>query len=223
MPLEIDHIFITCKPNAPEADALLRYGFVEGARNTHPGQGTANRRFFFENFMLELLWLENKDEATSPLTRRTKLWERCTQVSANPFGLIIRPDGQDSPAVPFPTWSYQPNYLPANLAIEIADGTALCEPELFYLPFAGRRVSNEPSNHTLPMRRVTNIKVGFPGALELTAASRSASDAHLVQYFFNPEPVIEIFFEGEGALIVDLRPELPLVLRTEVSARATKI
>jgi hypothetical protein len=49
--VELDHAFIACRPGAPEADALLRQGFVEGSPNTHPGQGTANRRFFFDNFM----------------------------------------------------------------------------------------------------------------------------------------------------------------------------
>jgi hypothetical protein len=53
--VEIDHVFIGCRPGAPEADSMLKRGFVEGSPNTHPGQGTANRRFFFDNFMLELL------------------------------------------------------------------------------------------------------------------------------------------------------------------------
>jgi Glyoxalase-like domain len=56
----VDHAFIACSPGAPEAGALLRLGFIEGQGNTHPGQGTANRRFFFENFMLELLWVADR-------------------------------------------------------------------------------------------------------------------------------------------------------------------
>jgi hypothetical protein len=43
-----------CSKGAPEAEALLRVGLREGAGNTHPGQGTACRRFFFENAYLEL-------------------------------------------------------------------------------------------------------------------------------------------------------------------------
>jgi Glyoxalase-like domain len=82
----LDHAFIACAAGAPEADALLRLGFVEGSSNTHPGQGTANRRFFFDNFMLELLWISDPAEAQSERTRRTRLWERCEQrdVGANP-------------------------------------------------------------------------------------------------------------------------------------------
>jgi hypothetical protein len=53
--LRIDHVFILCAEGAPEADAFLAAGLREGSSNTHPGQGTANRRFFFENFYVELL------------------------------------------------------------------------------------------------------------------------------------------------------------------------
>jgi transcriptional regulator with XRE-family HTH domain len=46
--LEIDHLFVCTSPGAPEADPLLAMGFIEGAPNRHPGQGTANRRIFFD-------------------------------------------------------------------------------------------------------------------------------------------------------------------------------
>src|SRR5271165_7680011 len=158
MSLEVDHAFIACAHGAPEGDALLRAGFVEGSANTHPGQGTANRRFYFENFMLELIWVADPAEARSSQTRRTRLWERWSQrqTGASPFGIVFRASGDQDAAAPFPTWAYHPNYLPAELAIQIATGTTLREPELFYLPFlkdtgAGSR---EPSHHALPIRRV---------------------------------------------------------------------
>ena len=78
MAIAIDHAFIACQPGGPEANSLLQRGFVEGSSNTHAGQGTANRRFFFDNFMLELLWVVDHAEATSERTRRTRLWERCS-------------------------------------------------------------------------------------------------------------------------------------------------
>ncbi len=65
MPFELDHFFICTDVGAPAAAALMALGFVEGAPNTHPGQGTANRRFFFDNAMLELLWVHDEAEAGS--------------------------------------------------------------------------------------------------------------------------------------------------------------
>jgi hypothetical protein len=217
MGLEIDHAFITCAWNAPEADALLRFGFVEGSRNTHPGQGTANRRFFFDNFMLEFLWVVNDGEATSESTRRTRLWERCSkqETGTSPIGLVFRPDTATILPAPFHTWSYRPSYLPQDLSIEIAVGTTLAEPELFYLPFLqrGTGTPTEPTDHALALRRVRSVSVGLPSTNALTEASLAAKQARLVTYFHSPQHVLEIFFEGSGTTKVDLRPGLPLVLR----------
>lgn len=62
---EVDHVIIFCDVGAPEADVLLARGLHEGPGNTHPGQGTANRRFFFPNVYLELLWVDHPAEAQS--------------------------------------------------------------------------------------------------------------------------------------------------------------
>ena len=44
--MEFDHLFICVDSPAKEADALIEFGLTEGSANVHPGQGTANRRFF---------------------------------------------------------------------------------------------------------------------------------------------------------------------------------
>jgi len=79
MMVELDHVFVCVAPEAPEADTLAAFGLVEGAPNTHPGQGTANRRFYFRNAMLELVWVEHEDETRSPIVAPTNLWERWTR------------------------------------------------------------------------------------------------------------------------------------------------
>jgi Glyoxalase-like domain len=73
---EIDHVFVCAAFGAPEAEQLIAFGLTEGSRNRHPGQGTANRRFFFRNAMLELLWVESAEEAQGDNVRRLGLWER---------------------------------------------------------------------------------------------------------------------------------------------------
>lgn len=47
MNLELDHVFMLVEPEAQVADMLLTHGLRESPGNTHPGQGTANRRFYF--------------------------------------------------------------------------------------------------------------------------------------------------------------------------------
>jgi hypothetical protein len=82
----IDHIFICTNVGAPAAREFQAFGLVERAPNRHPGQGTANRRFFFCDAMLEL----DPVEAQSEQTRATRLWERwpTTGRNASSFGII---------------------------------------------------------------------------------------------------------------------------------------
>jgi hypothetical protein len=105
MDFEFDHLFICTDIGACEAERLISLGLVEGTPNTHPGQGTANRRFFFHNVMLELLWVHDVEEVQSELIRRTYLWERWEnrKDGACPFGVCLRPVG-DSDAVAFSNW-----------------------------------------------------------------------------------------------------------------------
>lgn len=75
MGIELDHVFVCVAAGAPEGNRLTTFGLIEGTPNSHPGQGTANRRFFFRNAMLELLYVHDEREARSPLVAPTRLWE----------------------------------------------------------------------------------------------------------------------------------------------------
>lgn len=213
--LALDHAFIGCAAGAPEAEALLKLGFVEGSANTHPGQGTANRRFFFDNFMLELVFVTNAAEARSYRTQRTRLWDRLErqEPSVSPFGVIFKPSGSQSAEPPFPTWSYTPAYLPPGLAMLVAEGTSLQEPELFYLPFMNRPRSRgaEPTTHALPIIEILGLSVGVTRLDNLSKASRAAEAQGLLRYFAAPTPLMEIAFTGAAGMRIDLRPGLPLV------------
>jgi hypothetical protein len=215
--LEVDHAFIACAPGAPEAAALLRLGFLEGSGNVHPGQGTANRRFFFENFMLGLVWVTDRAEVLSPQTRRTRLWERCSerQAGVNPFGIVFRAVGDEISAAPYPTWHYYPSYLPTGLSIQIAEGTTLQEPELFYLPFLrqSRVRAAEPTNHAAPLGKLRKLRAGVAKLEELSGASRIAESCGLLSYFESEQHVLEIQFDASSGVQFDLRPALPLLLR----------
>jgi glyoxalase-like protein len=225
MALEFDHIFICCSPGAPEGDALVRLGFIEGSPNTHPGQGTANRRFFFDNAFVELLWVSDPAEVRSEQTRRTKLWERWSQRASGacPFGIVFRPkDGHAAPA-PFATWKYCPNYLPSGLAIEFAEDIPLDEPELVYLPFIQRSgpPAHEPTKHALPIRQVCGIEIGLPSVACLSQSSQTVRSAGLIAYRFAAEHVLELTFFAAQEITLDLRPTLPLLLRGVVQVAAS--
>jgi hypothetical protein len=215
MTAELDHIFICCAEGAPEADWLIQSGFVEGSANTHPGQGTANRRFFFSNTYLELLWVCDPAEAQSEPVVPTQLWERWQRRStgACPFGIVFRPKGSPFGEAPFPSWSYRPAYLPAGLAIEVGLGLALSEPQLFYLPFArppGAR-QPQPISHPTGIEAITGVTVTLPDGGEPSETLRLARDCGLLRIARGPSNLLDLTVTGNGQS-VDLRPVLPLTL-----------
>jgi hypothetical protein len=132
--LEIDHLFVFIEPDGPEIEALRRLGLVETYRRAHPGQGTANVCFAFDNLYLELLWLTSEAEARSGPIARTRLWERSQWRSLGtcPFGIAVR---GDLAGAGVPVWDYRPPYLPPGLSIAVATGSDdPMQPMLFVSP-----------------------------------------------------------------------------------------
>lgn len=156
---ELDHVWIASSPGAPEADALVDAGLVEGSANTHPGQGTANRRFFFDNAYLEWLFLVDEREAAS--VARTALLQRLRRDGGTcPFGICLRPTAAVTERAPFPSWEYAPRYLPAGMSIPIAFASEdPCNPMLFVVPASSRR---EPANRA----RIAQVTLHTPVPLE---------------------------------------------------------
>ncbi len=217
MAVYLDHAFILCGIGAPEAEALAARGFIEGSANVHAGQGTANRRFFFANFMLELLWVADPAEAAGDAVRRTGLWERWSKRTqgASRFGIVYGGVQAQGLPPPFLTESYRPAYLPAPLSIEIVQGMTLAEPALFWIPSLSRnRVgSGEPANHGPPVRSISGVAIGLSGVDTLSHAARRVHDASLLDFFDAPSPVLEVHFQSEHDCSIDCRPDLPLVFR----------
>jgi hypothetical protein len=215
MIVELDHVFLCCSLGAPEATALIESGVLEGSSNTHPGQGTANRRFVFRNLYIELLWVRDPIEAQSPLVRPTQLWDRWQRRGAGacPFGLVLRPGTSADARAPFATWSYKPPYLPAELSIEVASQIKSTEPLVFYLPFArGRNFSEvEPTAHAAQIDEIVGARLSLPEASELSPPLQALVAANTVRVLQAPDFLLELTFRGQRANPLDLRPTLPLV------------
>jgi hypothetical protein len=206
MPLELDHLFVCTATGAPAADRLIELGFAEGPPNTHPGQGTANRRFFFANAMLEFVWVENEAEARSDLTSRTLLADRCERrAEISPFGVIVRPGAEQQIEPPFPAWEYRPLYLPPPLCLHIAE-TGLDEPMWIYMNFAHRA-------HRGDGPAITALALTSPHPPKSVAA-RAILSSGILSYHEGPQHSVEIEFDhARQGRAADLSPHLPLQLR----------
>jgi len=213
VPIELDHLFVCTDVGAPCAETLIQRGFTEGPPNQHPGQGTANRRFFFANAMIELIWVSDATEAQSPNTRRTLLWERWrNRKTACPFGICMRPIGLEEVHSPFPGWEYRPAYAPDSMSLHIGEA-GIAEPMWVYLSFM-RRSHHEQKfvEHDSGARDVTALTLTTPLPLQ-SPASRIVVESGILTSRSGSESLLEIEFDrARQKRSVDLRPDLPLIL-----------
>ena len=226
MSVELDHIFICTEVGAPEADQLVAFGLTEGTSNLHPGQGTANRRFFFYNAMLELMWVRDEREVRSPPIAPTRLWERWRYcfTGYSPFGICLRPSVQHAvswrpAALPFTTWEYRPPYLPPELRIDVATGTAASEPLVFATPFSGRpdtlpEERRQPLVHPKGVVEITGLRITLPRGKPISGVVRALQRAGVVSFESGNDHLAEIEFDhGSQGQSADFRPLLPLRFR----------
>jgi hypothetical protein len=198
---------------------LASQGVLEGSGNTHPGQGTANRRFFFGNAYLELIWVCDPVEAQSDAAYPTQLWERWFHRHSGvcPFGLVYRPGSAGEEQPPFLCWSYRPAYLPEGLSIEVGREIPLHEPQLFYLPFLRNRgqLQSQPVTHPAGIDRITRAAVSISEGREPSATLAQAIGAGLLSLKSGSEYLLELGFEGTRERTLDLRPHLRVVFKPD--------
>ena len=216
MNIALDHVFVCCAPDAPEAQTLLDIGLVEGTSNIHPGQDTTNRRFFFDGGFLELLWVSDVDEAQSSLTMPTRLWQRWSTRNHGscPFGIAFRPTGDHVALPPFLAWDYRPKYLPRDKHILFAQQTSLQEPELFYLNWIDPQKSSvtQPKNHFNGLQRLISASVGLPLRISLSPASMQVQAAGLLGFHVASQYELRLSFTGRKPVTFNLAPVLAMTL-----------
>ena len=170
--MEIDHVFVFVEPEGAELDYLYSLGLIETYRRTHAGQGTQNVCFCFDNMFVECLWVSNAGELHSPAIARTGLYERSQWRTAgtSPFGIAWRPTGNDADFEPA-TWSFQPPYLPAGMAIAVSvDSDDPRQPMMFSSPGTAPPVQWAPERRQGLQRqaglgRVLGLRLELPLAV----------------------------------------------------------
>jgi hypothetical protein len=226
MTSELDHIFVCTEVGALEADQLVAFGPVEGTSNVHPGQGTANRRFF-HNAMLELVWVHDEREARSPPIAPARLWERWKyrDTGYSPFGVCLRPknvrralSGQPV-TLPLGTWEWRPPYLPPGTRIDVAAGTAASEPLVFATPYNGRpdalpEERRQPILHPRGVVEITGLRITLPVGGPTSGAVQALNRAGVGSFEMGNHHLAEIEFDhGNQGQSVYFRTSLPLRFR----------
>lgn len=211
MNLQLDHVFILVNPEASEADLLRSLGLHEGTRNTHPGQGTANRRFFFNNCMLELLYVHDAQEAYHGPGRELRFPDRTQSQDASPFGIMLRDEDQDETRRPFEGWTYQPIYLEPSMGFHVgANSINLLEPLCLLSPFTKSAPGSSAAKPEV-FHSISKVEI-FTTASPLSDILEVANSVDRLYVRSSREHRMEITFDDhKSSSSRDLRPDLPLV------------
>jgi hypothetical protein len=211
MSLILDHFLILTGEGAPEAELLTEIGLVEGPRNVHPGQGTANRRFFFRNAMLELAYVRDQAEALSGSGRHLRIAERLRSAQASPFGVMLRATDSVSEQK-FHGWPYFADYLGPDLYFLIGDNSDVLEEPLCVLMPANMPLPAVKRPPTHPFELVTELRIGVPvGTASNTLNAVGNVDGVTVE-LKTPHHMEIVFNAYRAGCLRDFRPSLPLTI-----------
>lgn len=212
MAIALDHFMIITSPGAPEADLVADIGLVEGTSNDHPGQGTANRRFFFSNWGLELGYVRDAEEAQNGKASGLRIVERAADHNASPFGLIVHRTTDDA-ADPFPGWHYYPEYFSEDKYFLVGENSDVIEePLCICMPIMAPARPEQPPQAEA-FEHVTEVIVSVP-VDQPSPVLQTISKCDGVSIRIGEPHCMEIVFkDGEQGRSKDFDPDLPLVFR----------
>lgn len=211
----IDHIFIFSKSKGKEADELRDFGLTESPGRRHPGQGTQNRKFHFQDFFLEILWVVDQHELLSGSTFQSKLWQRAQyqQNGFSPFGLCFRA----APPINllFKTAiAYQPAYFPEGKTIAVLPNEEHPSlPWTFQLPaFAKDSKQTLPPTHSAGLHRLTKTTFEVTAKAINSAFAKSFAAHQELQFISGHSPLLRLQFDHGVQNKQHRFNSLPLVL-----------
>lgn len=218
-PLELDHVVVFTRVDAPEAQALESLGLTGfGGTTRHGNLGTASTSFFFENAYLELLWVRDESaarEALRPVGFDMQSRMTWRETAASPFGLMLRRRSGSTAPLPFPTRLVKAGWMPGEVFVEFA-AEVCAEPyygivpeSLTYTSFK----SNIPAlPHPLGVKRLTGVRITVENN-DLSPNASLLSTNGVATIEVGTSRLMELTFDdGLQGKTVDVRPTLPLRL-----------
>ena len=190
--MKTNHIFIFCDNHEEVVNELLAFGFMEGSNRIHPNQGTQNRKFYFNDFFIEILWVHNFDEIQNERSKKSKLYERAEHKTntCSAFGLCLNYSKEEDELFEN-CYKYKPSYIPSNMFIEVLkneDSPSL--PWTFRWQTSGTKLKiNEPINFS--KQKLSKIIFGI---------KKKTIENNYLELFNNDE----VFFEDSKEEFVKL-------------------
>lgn len=192
------------------------FGLTEGEPNTHIGQGTANHRFFFQNFYFELLYLQNVEKVLSPLTAPTKLYDRLTNnsIDVSPFGFCLRPSDKNMNVGEYSTWEYKPLSFPEPFKIDVFEAP-VSDPLFEYMSFltpSSKQIHLKPK-HKLGVANLTSVIIHTPFANLDNDLKQDLEKFDIIKFKSKDSHLLELELDNnDQGQSRDFRPDLPLIV-----------
>lgn len=191
---------------------MVSLGLTEGSSRVHTGQGTTNRKFYFEDFFLEVLWVHDEAEARSHPAVELGLWDRSRfrETGRSRFGLCLV-NTPDTDTIFAKSQLHQPAYFPEGMSIDfINDPARPWLPMLFRLPFRGpKKPSDEPRNHALGWEKLTKAQFSIPKQALEDPLIQLLQQASQLDFIEGDTPTLGLEFDhGRGEKVAF--PELDL-------------
>jgi glyoxalase-like protein len=216
---ELDHVFICAPAERSALQGLMDFGLV-GIEAIHPGQGTANACFLFENAYLEILWRHDDRELSSAAVRPTGLRERLRwqETGACPFGIAIRRK-PEQPAVEMDVqWAYAAPFLPPGATIPVLSPPDAPSAPIVFVSLVPDWQEYAAANRQLLVhcgrsRRLTGVHLWLRGS-QVPSFVEALTSAGITAEMTEGHYHMELEWDGgseQGSK--DFRPSLPLSLR----------
>ncbi|HEX6252211.1 MAG TPA: VOC family protein [Gemmatimonadaceae bacterium] len=220
--VEPDHVFVFVSTGGEaEAEALRALGFrMDSGVMQHAGGGTASRSAVFENFYVELIWVDSTVGVSERSRERFAEMQRAAawrSTGVSPFGLGLRKvEGPDEFGVP--TTSYTEDWMLAGTSITVLKQAS--EPQAFdifvvpsymALPAWIEQVA-ELGLHANGARRVSALEIRGPQVHQPEAIRALSISSVRVTEASEPLLVLELDDRRAGETH-DLRPLIPVVIR----------
>ena len=211
MSIALHHFFVLTNRPDELATEILQLGLIEGSSNTHPGQGTANRRFFLPGTAFEILYIHDADEALHGPAAGLRFSERLNQPHASPFGLVVETT-DDSKTEPFSGWRYYPDYFANEMFFHVGQNSELLEePLCVCMPSQLGRADIPPSQQN-PDWVMTELGIRLPIA-ELSPTLETVSQCKTISLVLGEPHQMEIVFnDHQKGQTKNLMPDFPLAL-----------
>lgn len=222
--VQFDHAWIMVSPNEPERAALERAGFqIAKDVNRHDGQGTASITVEFENSFLELMWPDTSVTVAPGLQRAAEKFRHRMRWRSSgwcPIGIGFRRTTPSNDAFPFPTWSWNAEWMPKGsemVMLTPRDDTR--SPALYIEPRALTGMAEQAAraslhHHPIGAPRITAVRLLSPKEYQPIPALTYLQEQRLLSLEKSDEWLLELTFDsGIKKKSKDLRPELPLVIR----------